>query len=227
MKIVFLNIWHARRIKEVSEFIKEHRETTDVFCFQEAFDTTLKLGKELLNDFQVYTAGKTLNEEEDFSLATFVKNTSQVLNCEAILQDSLTEGMGLNTTVEHKGEIYNICNVHGVSRPGNKLDTPFRITQTKAFIDFYRNNPHYTIIGGDFNLEKNTESVGLFSDNGYEDLINSFQIKTTRNRLSWEKYPDSKQYYSDYVFVNHGLVPQNFQVPNNEVSDHLPLLVEV
>lgn len=226
MKIIFLNVWHSRRFKEVVEFIKETKDTTDVFCFQEAFETTLDLGKELLPNFRVYTASKTLSKEEDFSLATFIKETNEVLHVEAIMQDSLTEGMGLSTTVKQREAVYNICNVHGVSRPGNKLDTQQRITQSKTFIDYYNNSPHFTVIGGDFNLEKETESIKMFRINGYADLIHQNDIKTTRNRLAWEKYPNSKQYFSDYVFVNHGAKPKEFQVIDNEISDHLPIVVE-
>jgi endonuclease/exonuclease/phosphatase family metal-dependent hydrolase len=87
--------------------------------------------------------------------------------------------------------------------------------------------PGLKIIGGDLNLMPDTESVRMFAANGYRDLIAEFKIPTTRNRLVWDKFPDSKQYYSDYVFVSPEVKVREFSVPNNEISDHLPLIVDI
>jgi endonuclease/exonuclease/phosphatase family metal-dependent hydrolase len=82
------------------------------------------------------------------------------------------------------------------------------------------------IIGGDFNILPETESIRMFKDQGYADLIKDFSIRTTRNRFAWEKYPGNELYYSDYVFIKHAKVV-DFAVPALEISDHLPMLLDI
>jgi endonuclease/exonuclease/phosphatase family metal-dependent hydrolase len=83
------------------------------------------------------------------------------------------------------------------------------------------------IIGGDFNLLPETKSAQMFEENDYRSLIKEFRIRTTRNRLAWELYPNDKQYYADYVFVSPGVNVKEFSVPENEISDHLALILRV
>jgi hypothetical protein len=66
----------------------------------------------------------------------------------------------------------------------------------------------------------------MFKNNGYKNLIGDYQIITTRNNLAWSLYPD-KQYFADYVFASPEIKVKSFEVPNNEVSDHLPLILEI
>ena len=65
----------------------------------------------------------------------------------------------------------------------------------------------------------------MFEDNGYKNLIKEFKIPTTRNEISWAKY-ENKQLFADFVFVSPDVKITNFSVPNNEISDHLPLILE-
>ena len=83
------------------------------------------------------------------------------------------------------------------------------------------------MIGGDFNLAPETKSIAMLTENGYRDLIKDFKIRTTRNRLAWEMYPESKQYFSDYVFASPEVKVKEFTVPENEISDHLPLILDI
>lgn len=71
----------------------------------------------------------------------------------------------------------------------------------------------------------NTQSIEMFTQRGYRDLIQEFSIDTTRNHLAWNRHP-TKMYYSDYVFLNEGVTLKSFIVPKNEISDHLPMLLE-
>jgi endonuclease/exonuclease/phosphatase family metal-dependent hydrolase len=66
----------------------------------------------------------------------------------------------------------------------------------------------------------------MFTRHGYRDLISEFSIDTTRNHLAWDRHP-TKMYYSDYIFVNEMVQLERFEVPKNEVSDHLPMLLEI
>jgi endonuclease/exonuclease/phosphatase family metal-dependent hydrolase len=83
------------------------------------------------------------------------------------------------------------------------------------------------IIGGDFNLNKNTESVKMFEKNGYRNLIEEFGIEVTRNHLIWDLYPENIQFWADYLFVSPEVKVKSFEVPKNEVSDHLPQVLVI
>lgn len=121
----------------------------------------------------------------------------------------------------------HIANVHGKTHPGHKLDTPTRIKQSKAIIDFLENKKGLKIVGGDFNLLPNTRSVKLFEQNGYSDLIKKFGIKDTRGKINHEIHKNKTiQYFADYCFVSPDVKVKSFTVPDIEISDHLPLILE-
>jgi endonuclease/exonuclease/phosphatase family metal-dependent hydrolase len=143
------------------------------------------------------------------------------------LDDVPDTGLGIYTQVGDGAGKMHICNLHGIAKPGDKLDTPQRLRQSKALIDFFDSLDGRKIIGGDFNLSPDTDSIRSFEEHGYINLIKEFGIRTTRNRLAWELYPDNKQYHSDYVLISPDVKVRAFEVPNNEVSDHLPLILDV
>jgi len=91
-----------------------------------------------------------------------------------------------------------------------------------------KNFPQNQIIGGDFNLDLNTKSVSLFEENGYQNLIKEFCIGNTRNEVSWAQYPNhEKQHFADFLFLNSDFKINYFAVPYIEISDHLPLILEI
>ena len=125
------------------------------------------------------------------------------------------------------GTPYTLANVHGVAYPGNKLDVPERIAQSQKIIDFLAAETGEKILGGDFNLMPNTESIRMIERTGMRNLIKDFVVKTTRNQLSYGQYPESqRQYFADFAFVSPGIHIIDFQVPRIEISDHLPLVIE-
>ena len=136
-------------------------------------------------------------------------------------------GVALHTQICADGKVVNICNVHGMPIPGDKLDNHARISQSTEIINYYRKLGGIKIIGGDFNLMPETTSVKMFEKNRYRDLIKDFRIPTTRNRLAWDRYPNHVIKFSDYVFVQPAASVRKFTVPDMEISDHLPLFLEL
>jgi endonuclease/exonuclease/phosphatase family metal-dependent hydrolase len=67
----------------------------------------------------------------------------------------------------------------------------------------------------------------MFGDAGYCNLITANRIRTTRNKYVWEKFPDTPQLDSDFMFVGPGVKVIKFEVPDILVSDHLPMLLEI
>ena len=86
------------------------------------------------------------------------------------------------------------------------------------------------MVGGDFNLMPDTKSINLFENSGYRNLIKEFDIKETRNRFAWDTFkndPDYvQQHFADYCFVSKDINVKSFEVPDIEVSDYLPLVLE-
>lgn len=227
MKTIFLNVWHANCKPELTPFISEHQPTTDIFCFMEADLETRAYLHTLLPDYTVHTAQKTANERGTIDLAIYVRGPLKVLSVRTLLQNEPGTGLAFVAYVQHDAQTYAVTAVHGISFAGDtKLDTPGRIVQSQTIIDALKGVDGPVIIGGDFNMLPGTKSMSLFAEAGYADLIADYDIKTTRNRLIWERYPETIQYYADFAFTSPNLTVRRFAVSNNEVSDHLPLIVE-
>ena len=226
MKIIFLNAWQGQ-IPKIKNFILENIPTTDIFCFQESFNSKSQIFcLDLLEDYQYFFDEKRVSKQDQFINCTFIRKNFSVLDIKTIGQGDSTIGLGLFTKIKiSDNKFINLCNFHGHARPGDKQDNPNRIKQSQLIIDFFKDLSGPKIIGGDFNLDLNIKSVQMFEDNGYKNLIKEFKIPTTRNEISWSKY-ENKQLFADHLFVSPGIKITNFSVPNNKISDHLPLILE-
>jgi len=228
MKIIFLNAWQGRQTSLIQNFILENKSTTDIFCFQESRirQKSPVFCQSILSDFQLFTTDKYFTNHNKFNQSTFIKNKFEIVDSKTIGENNSKVGLGLFTQIKTPSGVLNLCNVHGRAFPGHKQDTPNRIRQSQLIIDFFKKLSGPKIIGGDFNLDFNTKSVQMFEDNGYKNLIKDFNISTTRNEIAWADY-EIKQLFADYVFVSPDIKITNFSVPNNEISDHLPLILEI
>ena len=227
MRIVFLNVWEGKLCDAVVEFIKEQSVNTDIFCFQELSDDIREITKDILSDYEMIFFRKIIDENEHFSQATFVRKNIQIQSSGILLGEKAVCGAAIYVEIKYHNQPLYICNLHGTSNPGKKIDTPERLKQSRVPIDFFKEKEASVIIGGDFNLFSDTKSVQMFEKNGYKNLINDFNIQTTRNHYAWDLYPEP-YYHSDYVFVrSDSLNIMGFSVPQNEVSDHLPLILEI
>ncbi len=227
MTILFLNAWGEEMQPALIPYLKAVAKTCDIICLQEATLSVRELCARVLPGFAEYKAHKYVAEKDDFSLATYVRNGVEVTSVATVLEHEERTGLGLVVQVAAPQGIVHICNVHGMSRPGNKRDDERRLRQSVGLIKYFANKNGAVIIGGDFNLLPDTKSIGMFSQQGYTDLVKEYGVPTTRNRLAWERYPDNPQLFSDYVFVGQDIHIARFEVQDNEVSDHLPLILEV
>lgn len=132
----------------------------------------------------------------------------------------------------NNGKLLTICNVHGTSEPGDKLDTPDRLAQSQTVLDFIKKQSGEKIIAGDFNLLPATQSIALFERAGFSNLIKDFSIASTRGSIlktihpEYGDTPNGWQEFADYVFTSAGITPQKFSVPDIAIADHLPLILE-
>ncbi len=128
--------------------------------------------------------------------------------------------------ISYGNRTITVINVHGLTyRPDDKLDTPERLEQSRLIKEFALNEKSPVIICGDFNVTTKTKSVKTFGDS-FTDLIEKYRISRTRSKLSpWYGTP-SELKFSDYVFVSPNIEITDFKVPEVEISDHLPLIME-
>lgn len=131
-----------------------------------------------------------------------------------------------HTTIARGERRLCILNVHGTVHPGDKLDTTARLAQSHTILALLKNLEGDAIICGDLNLMLDTESVRLLEAD-HRNLIRAYGIMNTRSRLNPYFGTPQAQEFADYAFVSPGLVVHDFQVPDLEVSDHLPLILDV
>ena len=226
MKIIFLNTWNGKMREAISEFLNEQKQDTDIFCLQEVDSEMKLLCEELLPNYEVVSEYKRIDDTDYFSQSTYMKKGLNVVSSDILFATEMDRGLGIYTQLEVNEQNIHLCNFHGKSRPIDKLDNEGRLKQSQGLIDFFEEKQGLKIIGGDFNILPETQSIGMFEENGYRDLIKDFHVRTTRNRLVWERFP-TKMLFSDYVFVNSEIDVTNFTVIENEISDHLPLILEI
>ncbi len=229
MEILFLNTLNGKIREPITAFLAPYAKTADILCLQEVYDTAYNMQeicRRLFPDYTATVAYKPI-EGDDFAQATYVRPSVRVLSTQIVFPEDRSLGLGILTTIEHHGSPLHICNFHGRSKPGHKLDTPERLKQTQGLIEFFQNMQGEKIIGGDFNADISSRTILDLEDAGYTNLIRANNIRTTRNRIAWEAYPLTPQLHSDYIYVSSGIKVRRLQVIENEISDHLPMVLEI
>lgn len=254
MQLICLNLWGGKAFNPLMNFLKKMSVTTDIFCFQEVFDTTSRIKtydglrinlhaelKRCLADFRGYFAvsenKRTFTKPVDFPCAfgsaIFVKkkfaaqshNSFSIgISRNAVWKKSVWKEIAQYVTVICGHTPYTFCNVHGIAN-WPKTDTPERLEQSHKIIDAINKYKGKKIICGDFNLNPKTESVRMFEKAGMRNLVKEYHIKKTRSNLFYAQMPDSPDKISDYVFVSPDVRVQKFIIPRVAVSDHLPLVL--
>lgn len=235
MRIIFLNSWFGKVGKPFFDFIKKESINADIFCFIEFSPELFAEISDRLKDYTGFIEkGAFLKVFGVIDCqAIFVRKKLRILSSGKInlyINTPVTTGYASYVTIGNGESVINLLNVHGKVLPGCKKDTPARIKQSNTIIEFMKGKEGLKVIGGDFNLNPDTKSVAMFEEAGYRNLIKDFGIKNTRNEISWKQFQNGpgfvKQYFADYVFVSKDVKVTKFEVPYNEISDHLPLILD-
>lgn len=236
MKIIFFNIWHGEVWKGLKDFIQEQSKDTDIFCFLEVDPELQPKLVKILPRFDYYFSkgiktGYLGGVYEGRSI--FVNKNIDIVKSKKVKlfnTHKFDAGGMIYSELEIKGKKLLVGCVHGKAKPGTKVDTRVRLKQSEIIINTFANKNGPKIIGGDFNLNPDTQSVEMIEKAGYRNLIRESGIKATRNKISWENFKHepsfTKQYFADYCFVSPEVKVGKFKVPYNEISDHLPLILE-
>ncbi len=259
MKLISLNTCGGKFFSPLSEFIKLHTQSADIFCLQEVFSTNsphrqfpeyranlLQEISSLLPNFtyffdpvheKVNTQASSVSFDLKHGLAIFVKKTIEILDYKTyfIYRDKVVNSIkkdysDIPVNIQflsflNKNKTFIVANFHGASYPGSKLDTLKRIKQSEKIIEIFKKTKDAKILTGDFNLLPETQSIKILEEN-FRNLIKEFSIKKTRSNLSPFFGTSDFQKFADYTFVSNDVIVENFKVPEVELSDHLPMILE-
>jgi len=188
--------------------------------------------------FSGYDLTEVVDVEMFFGQATFVRRNHKVdksgslfvfreklLSSEDFKKEKIKEQMGIVSLPRNINYVILkdktvIVNFHGFWIPGDKKDTPERIEQSKKLSNFLNSFENRKILCGDFNLNPNTKSMKMIEE-GMINLIKDYNIETTRSKI----YKRGER-YADYILVSKDLNVFDFEVLQDQVSDHLPLYLE-
>lgn len=243
MKIITLNIWEGKITEALLKFIVTYKDV-DVFMLQEVLHDATELTawegfenkkifsniKELLPEHNGYFAPSVFKE---WGLAMFIKKdivieeTGDIFvhkHCESMVgKDGSTIGRNIQYVRIFDKKPITLINFHGLWNGKGKTDTEDRLSQSRRILDFIKNISHDIVLGGDFNLLPNTNSLQIFEkEAGLKNLISDFGVTSTRT----SHYTKSGK-FADYVFVSPTVRVKDFRVMKEEVSDHSPLLLEI
>ena len=124
----------------------------------------------------------------------------------------IEDSAGINTT---------ILNLHGLwQRDTEKSDTPERIIQSEILRDFIRQQEGKVILCGDFNLVPDGESIKILED-GMTNLVKKFNVTSVRS-----DFYTKPGKFASYILISPNIQVARFEVLQNQVSDHLPLLLD-
>lgn len=236
MKIITLNTWGGR-ISQIDNFIKSYAPTTDIFCFQEVHakktkEADISQGErpEFFEELEILLpnfVGIFAQQISQTGLAIFIRDNFKIENTNSYILLSADEipppqsYPRIVQTVTLENPHITIFNFHGI--PGKeKKDTPQREKQMDRLHKILSAYGTEKILLGDFNLCPETKAI-----HGIEQIMRNLvaenRIKTTRTKLYKKK---EIMPFADYIFITPGITVNEFKVLQEEVSDHLPLLLD-
>jgi hypothetical protein len=173
-----------------------------------------------------------------FGLSTFARRTLPISSRRAARiiehQDHLDAAPGLHgivrwlqlTELRVPAGPLLVANYHGIAQPGSKLDSDERLEQSRSIRRLLDAHDGPVVLVGDFNLLPETESVKILG-RGFRNLVLERAIPSTRSRLNPYYGTPQEQPHADYAFVSPSLQVAAFCVPEVQVSDHLPLILDL
>jgi exonuclease III len=256
MKLISLNVWGGKIYRPLMNFINEQAETTDIFCFQEVFQSDSGIPKSsgyrtniyndiayVLKDFDGYFAKtfdgydmvKIVDFDLRFGVAMFVKKYINVVSHEETL-------------------------IHHVAGGVIKRKDYFETSRSIQSIRFNSNNKIFNIYslhglwildaygGKRDNKERMQQSKRIRQfmnkNDGEKIVVGDFNLdpdteslklleKNLKNLIKDYsiKTTRSSLYtrenkFADYTLASLGIRIIDFQVPNVAVSDHLPMILK-
>lgn len=243
MKIMSLNVWGGRAGSITIDYIKEQIDI-DVFCFQEVFnggeDDPREIAEnipekqydffnKLIDALPEYEGHFASHLGGYYGLAMFVRRGIEHGDQDMVIVHDIEDESVLDEDLGHQRRVIQVmeiegctvANFHGLWNGKGKSDSPERIVQSQNIVKTLEGRENIVLIG-DYNLAPDTESMKILEDSGLENLITKHGITSTRPPI----YTKPMR-YADYALISEGMEYKNFEVRQDEVSNHLPLVLEV
>jgi endonuclease/exonuclease/phosphatase family metal-dependent hydrolase len=182
--------------------------------FQFDFNGVIEYGNYIKSRFKI-TEGKGIFVQDHFS---YITNWEWMANNPG-KDPRVLQVADIQINNEKK---LRILNYHGIWSK-DKRDTDLTISASQKIVQCAHEVACPVIICGDFNLFPDTKSIGILKDN-FNSLVDDFHIMYTRPKSN--ELSSVKRNVVDYVFVSKEISVKQFNVIDNDVSDHLPLLME-
>ena len=235
MRLITLNTWGGRIQAPLLDFIKRNKDI-DIFCFQEVNNNASDDIVDPEEDKDLFTHIQNLLPEFTGYFSPQVPGTGHAI----FIKKELGESNIHYYSILKEEEIVNmpdpfprilqsahiqsanisIYNFHGVPK-AEKKDNPVRDLQTKRVVEILSTDSNPKILVGDFNLNPDTKAIATF-ESFFTNHIKESSFTTTRSRY-YEKLKDFP--FADYIFTSKEIRVSTFEVLDEEISDHLPLLL--
>lgn len=241
MKLVTLNLWGGRQVKEIEEFLVKYNKEVDIFCFQEVF-----LGEKFVENDEMNKLENIERElyenlvkhllhhqglfcpvwKDYYGLAFFTHQDIKVIDSGEEIIYTVDEKEEDHTRklqwvlLEKEGKEFMVVNLHGHWTSGNKMDTPARVEQSKIIKKFLAGKSYPIILCGDFNARPDTEAMRMFEPD-LLNLVTKYGVTSTRTSLYTKE-----EKFADYILTSPQVEVKDFKVLPEEPSDHSPLYLE-
>lgn len=252
LRLISLNVEAGKYFDDLISYISKKASSTDIFCLQEVFNTKTSnkivskyyranLFSELKKILPEHTGYFTTLQDGfgfdgvcDFPIewgdCIFVKNDLKLkAKGEIFIYRYRNSRKDHNSTLPRalqyiildiNGQNYVISHFHGLWNGLGKGDSADRIKQSKKVIDFLKKQDGSKVLCGDLNLLPESQSLAIL-EKSLVNLIKKYNIESTRSSFYKKKCK-----HASYTLVSDDIIVKEFDVPNINVSDHLPMELE-
>lgn len=248
IKILTLNIWGGEFLERVVDFIR--KESPDVTLLQEVYSGTGNLDSKYQSlyvlqaklHYAYYAFEPSLIDVRSIGnilwgnaiLSRFpIRNQRSIffdipfgeVSLEKTYLQNRTQFIPMNilgTNIKISNKDISTYSVHGIWGFDGE-DNQRRLKMSKIIVDEIKDKEN-VILAGDFNVQPNTKTVGNIEkhlQNVFKnDLVSTFNMKH-------KSFPTYAATVVDMIFVSKHFNVISHNMPDVDVSDHMPLVCEL
>jgi endonuclease/exonuclease/phosphatase family metal-dependent hydrolase len=250
MKILTLNLWNGGRLFDAAlSFLQT--EHADVMFLQEVYDghdlgfeerfRTVDILKTTFPDHYAFFAPayRDVREKEgEIEDGQLILSRWPITQTESLFldvpygkydQDGSTDfsqfpALVQKAVMDCKGKKITLLNVHGPVNYNGDEDDERRLHLRDIILN---NITEYTIATGDFNMWPTTQTIQTIEQKLNNVFAGEFTTTFNLSRKDLVRFPGYASSVVDMMFVSPGFSVVSKAAPQVDVSDHLPLVVEV
>lgn len=126
--------------------------------------------------------------------------------------------------IEVEGKSVTLMNIHGPVNLDGTADTPRRLHLRDHILERVT---EYSIVGGDFNMQPATQTIAGIETKLRAALPHDRGTSFNVARKDLERFPGYATAVVDMLFVSEAMRVVKAEMPQVDVSDHFPMVVEV